>query len=103
MTGSDVCSSDLSFYKFTYLFLAALGLRCRARAFSSCGKRGLLLVLLTLFIYCYCFLNFYLVYFCSDLYDFFPPTNFGAFFFVLLSLVALGVRLDCLFEIFLVS
>ena len=23
-----------------YLFLAALGLRCRARAFSSCGERG---------------------------------------------------------------
>ena len=28
-----------------YLFiLAALGLRCCARAFSSCGKRGLLFV-----------------------------------------------------------
>ena len=27
-----------------YLFLAALGLRCRARAFSSCSERGLLLV-----------------------------------------------------------
>ena len=26
------------------LFLAVLGLRCSARAFSSCGKRGLLFV-----------------------------------------------------------
>ena len=26
-----------------YLFLAALGLRCCARAFSSCGEQGLLL------------------------------------------------------------
>ena len=34
-------------YKFIYLFiylLAALGLRCCARAFSSCGERGLLFV-----------------------------------------------------------
>ena len=29
---------------FIYLFLAALGLRCCARAFSSCGKLGLLFV-----------------------------------------------------------
>ena len=29
-------------YKFIYLFLAASGLRCCARAFSSCGKQGLL-------------------------------------------------------------
>ena len=27
-----------------YLFLAALGLRCCAQAFSSCGERGLLFV-----------------------------------------------------------
>ena len=27
---------------FIYLFLAALGLHCWARAFSSCGERGLL-------------------------------------------------------------
>ena len=32
------------FYKFIYLFLAALGLRCCVRAFSSCGERGLLFV-----------------------------------------------------------
>ena len=32
------------FYKFIYLFLAALGLRCCAQAFSSCGERGLLFV-----------------------------------------------------------
>ena len=31
-------------YLFTYLFLAVLGLCCCARAFSSCGKQGLLLV-----------------------------------------------------------
>ena len=30
--------------KFIYLFLAALGLRCCMRAFSSCGERGLLFV-----------------------------------------------------------
>ena len=29
---------------FIYLFLAALGLRCCAQAFSSCGERGLLVV-----------------------------------------------------------
>ena len=31
-------------YLFIYLFLAALALRCCARAFSSCGERGLLFV-----------------------------------------------------------
>ena len=30
------------FIYFIYLFLAALGLRCCERAFSSCGERGLL-------------------------------------------------------------
>ena len=30
--------------KFIYLFLALLDLRCCARAFSSCGEWGLLLV-----------------------------------------------------------
>ena len=29
---------------FIYLFLAALGLRCCAWAFSSCGERGLLFI-----------------------------------------------------------
>ena len=29
---------------FIYLLLAALGLRCCAQAFSSCGERGLLFV-----------------------------------------------------------
>ena len=33
-----------SIYLFIYLFLAALGLRCCTRAFSSCGERGLLFV-----------------------------------------------------------
>ena len=32
------------FFKLIYLFLAVLGLRFCARAFSSCGKRGPLLV-----------------------------------------------------------
>ena len=33
-----------TFIYFIYLFLAALGLRCCARAFSSCGEWGLLFV-----------------------------------------------------------
>ena len=32
------------FIYFIYLFLAALGLRCCARAFSSCGEWGLLFI-----------------------------------------------------------
>ena len=38
--------SFLFFYliNYFYLFLAALGLRCCAWAFSSCGERGLLFV-----------------------------------------------------------
>ena len=31
-------------YLFIYLFLAALGLRCCTRAFSSCAERGLFIV-----------------------------------------------------------
>ena len=31
-------------YLFIYLFMAALGLRCCARAFSSCREQGLLFV-----------------------------------------------------------
>ena len=34
----------INFFNFIYLFLAALGLRCCAWAFSSCGEQGLLLV-----------------------------------------------------------
>ena len=34
----------LCIHLFIYLFLAALGLRCCVRAFSSCGERGLLFV-----------------------------------------------------------
>ena len=37
-------SFSFSFFKIINLFLAALGLRCYARAFSSCGERGLLFV-----------------------------------------------------------
>ena len=29
---------------YLFIYLAALGLRCCARAFSSCGERGLLFV-----------------------------------------------------------
>ena len=32
------------FYLFIYLFLAALGFHCCARAFSSCGEQGLLFI-----------------------------------------------------------
>ena len=35
---------SLFFFKLIYLFLAALGLRFCARAFSSCGKRGPLFI-----------------------------------------------------------
>ena len=31
-------------YLFIYLFLAALGLSCCTRAFSSCGEQGLLFI-----------------------------------------------------------
>ena len=34
-------SSIWFLFLFIYLFLAALGLRCYVRAFSSCGERGL--------------------------------------------------------------
>ena len=32
------------FFNFLFFFLAALGLRCCARAFSSCGEQGLLFI-----------------------------------------------------------
>ena len=35
---------EFHFYLFIYLFLAVLGLRFCARAFSSCGKRGPLFI-----------------------------------------------------------
>ena len=35
---------NLFIYVFIYLFLAALGLLCCTRAFSSCGERGPLFV-----------------------------------------------------------
>ena len=41
------CLSNSFFFfliYFIYLFLAVLGLCCCARAFSSCGERGLLFV-----------------------------------------------------------
>ena len=38
------------FIYFIYLFLAALGLRCCVRAFSSCGEQGLLFVVCRLLI-----------------------------------------------------
>ena len=39
----DIVFNFLKIY-FIYLFLAVLGLRCCARAFSSCGERGLLFI-----------------------------------------------------------
>ena len=42
--GCNVQHSDIVVHTFIYLFLAALGLRCCAQAFSSCGERGLLFV-----------------------------------------------------------
>ena len=54
---------------------------------------------------CYsCFHSFF-IYFCSDLYDFFPSTNFGCFYVVVLLLfpVAIDVRLDGLVDGFLSS
>ena len=44
-TGTDLFFFLINLcYLFIYLFLAALGLRCCVRAFSSCGERGLLFV-----------------------------------------------------------
>ena len=40
----EMAGPSFFFYKLFNLFLAALGLRCCARAFSSCGERGLLFV-----------------------------------------------------------
>ena len=37
-------SGEYKYILFIYLFLAALGLRCFAWTFSSCGKRGLLFI-----------------------------------------------------------
>ena len=49
----------------------------------------------------YCYFHLFFIYFHSDLYDFFASTNFGGF--VLLFPIVLGVKLGCLFNIFLVS
>ena len=43
----------------------------------------------------HCYLYLYIIYFCPDLYHFFPYADFG-FCFFFLSLVALDVRVDCL-------
>ena len=42
--GWFVVAVFINLYSFIYLFLAALGLHCCARAFSSCRDRGLLFV-----------------------------------------------------------
>ena len=44
--GPPPVSTEFFFFYlfFIYLFLAALGLHCCSRAFSSCGERGLLFV-----------------------------------------------------------
>ena len=44
ITPLDTPNQPLIFYLFIYLFLAALGLLCCTRAFSSCGEQGLLLL-----------------------------------------------------------
>ena len=49
----------------------------------------------------YCFFNFFFTYFCSDLHDFFPYADFWFFFFLFFPVV-LGVKLCCLFYVFLV-
>ena len=41
---SRMIISRLKLLNFVYLYLAGLGLRCCARAFSSCGEQGLLSV-----------------------------------------------------------
>ena len=41
---ATIFASFNKFIYFIYFFLAALGLRCCPRAFSSCGERGLLFV-----------------------------------------------------------
>ena len=41
---SQFTSLFIYLFKFIYLFLAALGLRCCTQAFSSCGERGLLFI-----------------------------------------------------------
>ena len=38
----ELIPENVSLFFLIYLFLAALGLHCCARAFSSCGERGLL-------------------------------------------------------------
>jgi len=45
----------------------------------------------------YRFFHFFFIYFCLDLYDFFPSNNFE-FFFPVVS----GVKLGCLLNVFLV-
>ena len=44
MTGVQTCALPIFIYLFIYLFMAVLGLRFCARAFSGCGERGLLFV-----------------------------------------------------------
>ena len=42
--GVPLATMEFFFFNyFIYLFLAVLGVRCCARAFSSCGERGPLL------------------------------------------------------------
>ena len=48
--------------------------------------------------------SFISIYFCSDLYDFFPSANFGGFCgHFPLFLGSLGVRLGCLFDVLFIS
>jgi len=65
------------------------------------SKNQLLVALICSIVFCvFCLFSFYFIYFCSNLYYFLPSTWFGVLFVVL---PPLGVRLVCLFEIFLIS
>ena len=53
--------------------------------------------------FCYCLLCFFSNYFYCERYDFFLYTNFVFIAVILLVLFDLGVRLDCVFGVSLVS
>ena len=95
-----VCISVLSVVMSPFSFLILLILVFSFFLDESCQQfvnfifsKNQLLVLLT----CYYLLHFFFIYFCSNLYDFFGVVG------VVLFLVALGVRLGCLFEVSLIS
>ena len=97
---SCIACCNLSFFisNFVYLILLLFFLMTLAEGLSILfifSKNQLFVWLIFTIVY------FFFIYFCSDLYDFFLSTNFGDF--VLLFPVVLGVKLGCLFDVFLVS